>query len=82
MTTILKNEGTSTVVAIWIAGLLSLAVLAYIFKDEEPSKDESDNSALQMMRKSFHFLLIFLLMPAGFYNVQSALSVTCLIFIV
>jgi hypothetical protein len=66
---ILKKDGTFVVGEIWLVGFASLLALTYIFKDEEPSKEESDNSNLQLMRKSFHFLLICMLMPAGFYNV-------------
>lgn len=71
---ILKNDGTFVVGGIWLVGFASLFALAYIFKDEEPSKEDSDNSNLQLMRKSFHFLLICMLMPAGFYNVYINLS--------
>lgn len=58
--------------ALWAAGFAVLGLLVYVFGRMEVSSD--DRAALQLMRKSFHFVALFMFMPAGFYNVRPLCS--------
>lgn len=66
LTELFATEGTWTVLAIWAAGFVAMALLSLLFSEWD---SKEDNVQLQIMRKSFHFIALGMFMPAGFYNV-------------
>lgn len=64
LTSLISDPSSHTVFLIWGGSFLGLAALTYFFyasEDEEPYM-------LQIARKSYHFILLLIIMFSGFYN--------------
>ncbi len=78
-----SSPGVNIVLSIWAVGLVLVIILSYLFHTSEVNKDET--GWLQLYRKSFHFIAIFMFLPAGLYNLpllQLGLVVTACIFVI